>query len=204
MSKPESSQSCRCPASLQVWSRKALPYYYSVEVKQFRSIMDETQTSGDEDFFTGCSPVHQNRSEAEPSCVSIKSDASMDPPIKFKSGDTWPDLSPVQQNTSEPEFSCVTMNSDKSMVCHKQFKSGDTWPGLSSEVLTLFRSNLMKKFEHLYEGTVMQGNPTLLNEIYTELYITDNGTSDMGVLPDRFAVTHPQQLEIQDILLTMC
>ncbi|KAL0174853.1 hypothetical protein M9458_030821, partial [Cirrhinus mrigala] len=32
---------------------------------------------------------------------------------------------------------------------------------------------LMTKFQFLLEGTVQQGNPTLLNEIYTELYITD-------------------------------
>ncbi|KAL1276790.1 hypothetical protein QQF64_036413 [Cirrhinus molitorella] len=98
----------------------------------------------------------------------------MDQPIQFKSGDTRPDLSSVQQKTLETEFSCVTVKSDESMVRQEQFKSGDTWPGLSNEVLNTFRSNLMKKFERLYEGTVMQGKPTLLNEIYTELYITEN------------------------------
>ncbi|KAK2905483.1 hypothetical protein Q8A67_007282 [Cirrhinus molitorella] len=36
------------------------------------SIMNDT--SGDEDYFPGCSPVQQKRSEPEPSCVSIKSD----------------------------------------------------------------------------------------------------------------------------------
>uniref|UniRef100_A0A673IQ97 Si:dkey-23k10.2 n=1 Tax=Sinocyclocheilus rhinocerous TaxID=307959 RepID=A0A673IQ97_9TELE len=32
---------------------------------------------------------------------------------------------------------------------------------------------LTKKFQFLHEGTEQQGRPTLLNEIYTELYITD-------------------------------
>ncbi|KAI2665695.1 NLR family CARD domain-containing protein 3 [Labeo rohita] len=45
------------------------------------------------------------------------------------------------------------------------FNSGDPEPG--------FRLNLKRKFEHLYEGTAAQGNPTLLNKIYTELYITE-------------------------------
>ncbi|KAI2646581.1 NLR family CARD domain-containing protein 3 [Labeo rohita] len=152
----------------------------SVEIKLFRSIMDESQTSGDENFFPGCSSVHQKRSEAEPSCVSMKSDVSMDPPIKFKSGDTQPDLSPVQQKTSEPESSCVSVKSDVSMVCQEQFKSGDTWPDLSHEVLNAFRSNLKKKFERLYEGTATQGNPTLLNEIYTELYITESESGEIS------------------------
>ncbi|KAL0185081.1 hypothetical protein M9458_020777, partial [Cirrhinus mrigala] len=41
-------------------------------------------------------------------------------------------------------------------------------------------SNLMKKFGRLYEGTVMQGNPTLLNEIYTELYITESESGEIN------------------------
>ncbi|KAL1276807.1 hypothetical protein QQF64_036430, partial [Cirrhinus molitorella] len=74
--------------------------------------------------------VHQKRSGAEPSCVSMKSDLSMEKPIQFKSGDTRPGLSSVQQKALETEFSCVTVKSDESMVCQEQFKSGDTWPGL--------------------------------------------------------------------------
>lgn len=31
-----------------------------------------------------------------------------------------------------------------------------------------------------------------------------DGMPDIGILPDRFAMTHPQQLEHQNILLTMC
>ncbi|XP_067306961.1 NACHT, LRR and PYD domains-containing protein 3-like [Pseudorasbora parva] len=43
-----------------------------------------------------------------------------------------------------------------------------------AEVLDTLRSNLRKKFECLCEGISKQGNPTLLNEIYTELYITES------------------------------
>ncbi|KAL0176926.1 hypothetical protein M9458_029256, partial [Cirrhinus mrigala] len=41
-------------------------------------------------------------------------------------------------------------------------------------------SNLMKKFKCLYEGTATQGNPTLLNEIYTELYITESESGEIS------------------------
>ncbi|KAL0194697.1 hypothetical protein M9458_008269, partial [Cirrhinus mrigala] len=41
-------------------------------------------------------------------------------------------------------------------------------------------SNLKKKFERLYEGTATQGNPTLLNEIYTELYITESESGEIS------------------------
>ncbi|XP_059411535.1 NACHT, LRR and PYD domains-containing protein 1b allele 2-like isoform X6 [Carassius carassius] len=43
-----------------------------------------------------------------------------------------------------------------------------------------FKSNLLKKFERLYEGTGTQGNPTLLNEIYTELYITESESGEIN------------------------
>ncbi|XP_016115729.1 protein NLRC3-like [Sinocyclocheilus grahami] len=55
-----------------------------------------------------------------------------------------------------------------------------TYPGVRHEALNTFRSNLMKKFERLYEGTATQGNPTLLNEIYTELYITESESGEIS------------------------
>ncbi|XP_052409514.1 NACHT, LRR and PYD domains-containing protein 3-like isoform X1 [Carassius gibelio] len=135
--------------------------------------MDKAQTSGNEDLFTGQSSVHQKRSDPEPSHVSMKSDASMLQPIKFNSGETRPGLSSVQQKRSDPEANYLSVKRHVSMGQAIKFKSGDTRPGLS-QVLKTFRLNLMKKFECLYEGTVTHGNPTLLNEIYTELYITES------------------------------
>ncbi|XP_073695410.1 protein NLRC3-like [Garra rufa] len=44
----------------------------------------------------------------------------------------------------------------------------------------IFRANLMKKFKHLYEGIAIQGNQTLLNEIYTELYITESESGEIS------------------------
>ncbi|KAL1276737.1 hypothetical protein QQF64_036360 [Cirrhinus molitorella] len=96
----------------------------------------------------------------------------------FSNGDKLTVLSPVQQKRSEPESSCMSMKSDKSMDQPLMFYSGDTQSDLSNEVLSTFRFNLMKKFERLFEGTVTQGNPTLLNEIYTELYITESEISN--------------------------
>ncbi|KAL0175014.1 hypothetical protein M9458_030982 [Cirrhinus mrigala] len=49
----------------------------------------------------------------------------------------------------------------------------------------------MQKFECLYEGTAKQGNPTILNEIYTELYITE---SDRGEISNEHEV---RQIETQ-------
>ncbi|XP_056093205.1 NLR family CARD domain-containing protein 3-like [Rhinichthys klamathensis goyatoka] len=142
-------------------------------------------------FFSPGSSVYHRRPEPEPSCVSMRSDVSMDRPVHFKSGDAQIDLSSFHQKRSEPEPSCVSMMGDGSMNQLLGYRSGDTQTDLSHEVLTIFRSNLMKKFERLYEGTEKQGNPTLLNKIYTDLYITE---SESGAISNEHEV---RQIETQ-------
>uniref|UniRef100_A0A8C1P575 NACHT domain-containing protein n=1 Tax=Cyprinus carpio TaxID=7962 RepID=A0A8C1P575_CYPCA len=130
------------------------------------------------------SSVQKHRPKSsEPSCVSMKSDWSMDHPHNF-SGHTDLRSSSVQKHrpkSSKP--SCVSMKSDWSMD-HRHNFSGHTGPRFrhdpQHEPLKLFRSNLRKKFECLCEGTATQGNPTLLNEIYTELYITESESGEIN------------------------
>uniref|UniRef100_A0A3Q3GDR8 NACHT domain-containing protein n=1 Tax=Labrus bergylta TaxID=56723 RepID=A0A3Q3GDR8_9LABR len=42
------------------------------------------------------------------------------------------------------------------------------------------KSNLKEKFQCMFEGIAKAGNPTLLNQIYTELYITEGGTGEVN------------------------
>ncbi|XP_044069870.1 NLR family CARD domain-containing protein 3-like isoform X3 [Siniperca chuatsi] len=42
------------------------------------------------------------------------------------------------------------------------------------------KSNLKNKFQCVFEGIAKAGNPTLLNQIYTELYITEGGTAEFN------------------------
>ncbi|XP_051723612.1 NACHT, LRR and PYD domains-containing protein 3-like isoform X2 [Ctenopharyngodon idella] len=128
-------------------------------------MMDETQTSRDEDFSPGFSPVQQKISEPEPSCVSMRSDESIWIPVNF--------------NTTLGLKSVLPKNNDQSMNQLQDFNKS-TYPVFSHEVLNRFRSNLTKKFGCLYEGTTNQGNPTLLNEIYTELYITESESGEIS------------------------
>ncbi|XP_056613005.1 NACHT, LRR and PYD domains-containing protein 3-like isoform X3 [Triplophysa dalaica] len=143
--------------------------------------------------------VDQKRSDSpEISCVSMKSDESMYEPMKFK--DTSPDQRSIDQKRSDsPEISCVSMKSNASMYEPMKFK--DTSPDQRSknvlqsiesgchsfsshcplpEVLNTLRLNLRKKFECLCEGTSDERNPTLLNEIYTELYITESESGEIS------------------------
>ncbi|XP_051737343.1 protein NLRC3-like [Ctenopharyngodon idella] len=143
-----------------------------VHISLYSFIMDDTQTSRDEDFSPGFSSVQQERSEPEPSCVSMRSDGSMGHPIYFKNDDTQTDLRSIL-----PQRSAVTKP-----VCEKNDQSMNQLQDFdeSSHEGLKFRSNLMKKFEHLYEGIAKQGNPTLLNEIYTELYITEGDSGEIS------------------------
>ncbi|XP_023194011.1 NLR family CARD domain-containing protein 3-like, partial [Xiphophorus maculatus] len=42
------------------------------------------------------------------------------------------------------------------------------------------KSGLKKKFQSVFEGIAKAGSPTLLNQIYTELYITEGGTGEVN------------------------
>ncbi|XP_073721913.1 protein NLRC3 isoform X2 [Misgurnus anguillicaudatus] len=140
--------------------------------------MDQTQTSTHEDFSPGCSSDHQKRSDPEFSCVSMKSDWSMNPPMRFKNGST----SPAVRRITEPD--CQRRKIEQSENQLQDFNE-NTSPHFShdsnlAEVLKTFRSNLRKKFECLYEVTSNKRNPTLLNEIYTELYITESESGEIS------------------------
>ncbi|XP_028254175.1 NACHT, LRR and PYD domains-containing protein 12-like [Parambassis ranga] len=57
-------------------------------------------------------------------------------------------------------------------------------PSVPSEILTAcqqkMKSNLKKKFQCLFEGIAKAGKKTFLNQIYTELYITEGGTAEVN------------------------
>ncbi|XP_026128580.1 NLR family CARD domain-containing protein 3-like isoform X8 [Carassius auratus] len=181
MDHPENFKSGDTKTVLRLFHQKrSLAESSCVSVRRDASMDPPVKKFKSEDTKTDLRLFHQKRSEAESSCVSVRSDWSMDPPVHFKSGDTKTDLSSVDQKRSEAESSCVSVRSDASMNQSLDYKSKDTNTDLRHEVLNTFRSNLLKKFERLYEGTATQRNPTLLNEIYTELYITESESGEIS------------------------
>nr|XP_055053356.1 NACHT, LRR and PYD domains-containing protein 3-like [Misgurnus anguillicaudatus] len=99
--------------------------------------------------------------------------------------DFSPGCSSDHQKRSDTESSCVSMKSDVSRDTPLNFKNRDTRPAVShdlnlAEVLNTFKSNLRKKFECLCEGISSERNPTVLNEIYTELYITESESGEIS------------------------
>ncbi|XP_048017244.1 NLR family CARD domain-containing protein 3-like [Megalobrama amblycephala] len=160
--------------------------------------MTDSQGSRDGDFYPRSSSVQQKSSNPESSCVSMKSNWSMIEPPVFKSEDTRPDLRsnllsrPVKNKTV---FMPVIQPHD----FNESMNPGYSHDSKPAEVLNTLRSNLRKKFECLYEGISKQGNPTLLNEIYTELYITE---SESGEISNEHEVrqieTQSRRAEIED------
>ncbi|XP_067307549.1 NACHT, LRR and PYD domains-containing protein 12-like [Pseudorasbora parva] len=76
-------------------------------------------------------------------------------------------------------FSCSFIMADPQGSTDGDFSPGCSHDSKPVEVLDTLRSNLRKKFECLYVGISKQGNPTLLNEIYTELYITESESGEI-------------------------
>uniref|UniRef100_A0A674AFD5 B30.2/SPRY domain-containing protein n=2 Tax=Salmo trutta TaxID=8032 RepID=A0A674AFD5_SALTR len=69
----------------------------------------------------------------------------------------------VLRKINQKELADTLENYELAVICQRELKS-----------------NLKKKFQCVFEGIAKQGNPTLLNKIYTELYITEGGTGQVN------------------------
>ncbi|XP_053092770.1 NACHT, LRR and PYD domains-containing protein 12-like isoform X1 [Pangasianodon hypophthalmus] len=228
--------------------------------------------SGKQDLKKDERMMERKRSDSpEPSCVSMKSDQSMDPPIKFRDRDSSTDVRMMEGKRSDsPEPSCVSMKSDASMGDPIAFRDRDSstdvraqkkksnisrnwlesiFMELEHKVITLIKnelkrfskllspdypacteremedeedlhsvregalkitlhvlknmnhtdlantlhnksvasvyqsklkSDLREKSKRINEGISQHGSSALLNEIYTELYITEGWSGDVN------------------------
>ncbi|XP_029901755.1 protein NLRC3-like [Myripristis murdjan] len=201
-------------------------------------------------FKDGCHSADKRRDQTppEPSCVSMRSDCSMDRFINFKDGQHSTDPRVHQQSSEVPsgqsaqehqtdlasiflllEENIVTFvknelkNIQRSLSpdypeCLKRqredeevldgeeekqrrssreaflkitlhllrrMKQEELAERLQSKTLSALcqrelKSKLEKKCECVFEGIAKAGNPTLLNQIYTELYITEGGSGELN------------------------
>ncbi|XP_058260314.1 NACHT, LRR and PYD domains-containing protein 12-like isoform X3 [Hemibagrus wyckioides] len=168
--------------------------------------MDLPRNFKDADSLHADSTVPKNRSKSpEPSCVSMKSDASMDLPWNFKDAGSLHADSIVPKKRSKPsEPSCVSMKSEVSMDLPSNFRDAGSLHADSAsrkalkrreiisatghkpqsaavnELQKKFKLNLKKKFQCLNGVMLNLGTQRLLNEIYTELYITEGDSGDVN------------------------
>uniref|UniRef100_A0A9J7XA33 NACHT domain-containing protein n=1 Tax=Cyprinus carpio carpio TaxID=630221 RepID=A0A9J7XA33_CYPCA len=170
----------------------------------------------------------QNESP-EPSCVSMKSDRSMNPPIDFSSGDTSADLSQKhkgpQSHTAKKNLDSIFKELEHKIISelksfkrllspdypecserdryddevHSRVREGllkitllilrkmnqtDLANTLQTKLMPVYqqklRSRLQDKYQRISEGLSNHGDSTRLNEIYTELYITEGGSGEVN------------------------
>ncbi|XP_051730864.1 NACHT, LRR and PYD domains-containing protein 3-like isoform X42 [Ctenopharyngodon idella] len=100
----------------------------------------------------------ERSSSAEPSCVSMKSDGSMRHPLYFSDGAVTSDPSRVDR---DDQIGDLQQDSPQPMNDELQ------------RVKDRHKTSMKNKYERLFEGNKLQENKTLLNRIYTQLYIIE-------------------------------
>ncbi|XP_072547033.1 uncharacterized protein [Salminus brasiliensis] len=118
----------------------------------------------------------------EASRVSMKSDGSMRNPPGFCNGGGEPSYASTKSNSSGAAPSDSEKSSKKGAP-HTHTLLGGTGPPLQDShqsvddvlhrVIKRHKSSMKKKYESLFEGIKTEENKTLLNRIYTQLYIIE-------------------------------
>ncbi|XP_053475851.1 NACHT, LRR and PYD domains-containing protein 3-like [Ictalurus furcatus] len=188
--------------------------------------------SGKQDLKKDERMMEGKRSDSpEPSCVSMKSDKSVDRPITFRDGASSPDVRPQQKksNLSRNQLDSIFKELEHKVITLiknelKRFRKllSPDYPActerevedeedlhsvrdgalkitlhvlknmnhtdlantlhnkLASVYQTKLKSSLREKFKRINEGISQHGSSALLNEIYTELYITEGWSGDVN------------------------
>ncbi|XP_048050885.1 NLR family CARD domain-containing protein 3-like [Megalobrama amblycephala] len=159
---------------------------------------DETVTSDPSNTMK-----RQRSKSPEPSIVSAKSNKSINKPPAFSDATvtSHPSNTRKRQRSESPEPSIVSAKSNKSINKPPAFSDATvtSHPSRGSHHQTHIRqdkneavlqiharktgdlqrvkdqhkTSMKKKYERLFEGIKLQGNETLLNQIYTQLYIIE-------------------------------
>ncbi|KAK0154764.1 NLR family CARD domain-containing protein 3 [Merluccius polli] len=170
------------------------------------------------------SPEQQERADSPgPSCVSMKSDWSMDKPVRFKDGNQsvekrgaeedahafldkelkklwrghFPDYPQCSETQREEEEEVVDGEEEEqrrraiegvvdiTVLCLKQLKQEELAHSLQSKHFAVkcqhkLKSHLKEKTQRVFEGVPKAGQATDLNEIYTEIFITERHSGDVN------------------------
>ncbi|XP_074483069.1 protein NLRC3-like isoform X6 [Sebastes fasciatus] len=142
----------------------------------------------------------QSRQRAEspvPSCLSMKSDRSMWEPLSFSNEPGPSDTKKRSDVSVEDQLSCCAVYLDQSASsgdsscpqCGQRSRAGLQPAGQTStvqtdrglqEVVDEHKIRLRRRCECVTEGTDETGSGTLLNRIYTELYITEGQSEEVN------------------------
>uniref|UniRef100_W5LVT7 NACHT domain-containing protein n=1 Tax=Lepisosteus oculatus TaxID=7918 RepID=W5LVT7_LEPOC len=152
-----------------------------------------------------------------PSCLSMKSDGSMNQPVEFREGPIASDPRVKLDRQGSPMSSCVSIKSDGSMNPLIEFRDGpiasdprhnekhtqaSPIPSMSSRYYCLYRrlsfngnclflgwlqtlkdkhkEALKTQFEVVSEGIAKPGEQTLLDDIFTHVWITEGSCVEVN------------------------
>ncbi|TWW59633.1 NLR family CARD domain-containing protein 3 CARD15-like protein [Takifugu flavidus] len=149
-------------------------------------------------FITSNKRMDEDRAESTvPSCVSLKSDQSKDVMIIFRSSEEIERgehiLSNWDQSAPPGESSCSQSGSRSGDAEMKPKQRGDL-----QEVIEGHKMSLKRRCEHVTEGTNEAGSGTLLNKIYTELYITEGQSEEVDTQHEVRQLERTSKKNIQD------
>uniref|UniRef100_A0A9J7X258 NACHT, LRR and PYD domains-containing protein 12-like n=1 Tax=Cyprinus carpio carpio TaxID=630221 RepID=A0A9J7X258_CYPCA len=130
---------------------------------------------------------YESREEGGATCVSTKTTNSMDPPNTFRTGAVNPETIKTSEimamEEDSPAKECCYGRREKTtnlLDPHSNFRTGAVNREATGEnevaiktVIATHKNSMKNKFERLFEGIKLQENETLLNSIYTQLYIIE-------------------------------
>ncbi|XP_050959335.1 protein NLRC3 isoform X1 [Labeo rohita] len=141
----------------------------------------------------------QKTPSPEPSCASLKSDRSLPHPPDLSDGAVTSDPRKMKKRSSSHDPSCVSLKSNRSLPHPPDLSDGAVTSDPSSvnrddqtrdppqavndelqRVKEQHKTSMKIKYERLFEGNKLQKNETLLNRIYTQLYIIEGDSEGVN------------------------
>ncbi|XP_050960636.1 protein NLRC3 [Labeo rohita] len=172
--------------------RVASPEPSCVSMRSDRSMPEPPTFSTGSVAFNPSDAENKRAASLEPSCVSMRNDRSMPEPHIFSTGSLAFNSSDTEnKRAASPEASSVSMRSDRSMPEPPNFSTGsvtfnprrDQIEDLQQDshqpddqlqrVKDQHKTSMKNKYERLFEGINLHKTQTLLNRIYTQLYIIE-------------------------------
>ncbi|XP_067259134.1 NLR family CARD domain-containing protein 3-like [Chanodichthys erythropterus] len=151
--------------------RSESPDPSSVSLKSNASMMEPYRFS---DGQVTSDPSRRNRQRSEspdPSSVSLKSNASMMEPYRFSDGLVTSDPPMVEKQgliRSVPYSTSLYQYKAEAVLQNHVLETRDL-----QRVIDQHKTRMKSKYERLFEAIKLQDNRTLLNSIYTRLYIIE-------------------------------
>ncbi|XP_052463334.1 NACHT, LRR and PYD domains-containing protein 3 isoform X3 [Carassius gibelio] len=178
---------------MEISERSSSPDHSCVSLKSDWSMTEPPKLSaGPVTSDPRVSGMKRKRSSSpDHSCVSLKSDWSMDNPPRFSAEPVTSDPRVTRRRrSSSPDPSFVSLKSDISIKYppdlsaepvtsdprDDQIRAQDPPQAVNDELQRVkeqHKTSMKNKYERLFEGLKLQENESLLNSIYTQLYIIE-------------------------------